>query len=95
MPAIHTQGHLSLHVEPHKRLGSDPFFWGSLKIKGDLQVDHNLQGGDRLTITVSDADGNVISTALATCGTPSFKDIKEKGTLIGTERVHTAELTGE
>lgn len=93
MPAVHTQGHL--HVEPHKRLGSDPFFWGSLKIKGDLAVDHNLQGGDRITVTASDADGNVISTAIAVVATPSFRDVKEKGALIGTERVHTAELTGE
>ncbi len=92
MPATNTQGRLSLFVKPHSALPEDPYYYGSIKLKGDFRVDHDLHGGEALHVQISDADGNIISTATMRLATPTFKDVRSDGHLIGVERIHTAEI---
>ncbi len=86
---------ITLNVQPHRRAGEGAFMFATLKIKGDFRLDHDLHGGDELTVTVADADGNVITNGKLVCATPTFKDVTEKGIYIGIDRIHVAELTAE
>lgn len=86
---------ITLHVERHRRLSDDPFLIGTVKIKGDLHVDHDLQGGQDFRVTVADSEGTVICSAKLVCATPTFKDIVEKNIHIGVERIHVLAVTHE
>lgn len=87
---------LSLHVAPHPRTiwedGETKPIVGSVKISGGLTLDHDLQQGDNLHVVVSNADGEVIAQCAATVGPIGFKPLRQSGSVIGTERVHTAEV---
>ncbi len=86
---------ITLNVEPHSCLGADYFLTGTVKIKGDLRVDHDLQGGQRFTVKVIDGDGEVICEQTLVAQTPTLKDIIEKQMHIGVERIHTLAVTAE
>lgn len=90
----HDEPQLSFRVDLHTDLiaEEEPWFFGSLKVKGDLRVGHDLQAGEELTVSIADADGQVIASAGLVVAYPGFKDIKEKGHVVGTERVHVAEV---
>jgi hypothetical protein len=90
---MHTQRQLTFDVDRHPDLeGRDAILDGTLKIAGDLSVRQDLQPGERITITIGDADGNVISTAEAEIGAVAFVPIKLEGSVIGTDRLHKAKL---
>ncbi|MEJ7783193.1 MAG: hypothetical protein WKF96_00220 [Solirubrobacteraceae bacterium] len=92
--SLHPQ--LSFDVRPHPASrrddGSPPYLQASLKVKGDFHVSRDLQPGDELTVTIADADGEVVASGLSEVGGVSFPLIKEKGHVIGTERAHVTEL---
>lgn len=92
---------LTFDVKPHPRdvqhakaLDREPWLEGSIAIKGAMRVDRNFHAGDELTVTVHDADGEVVATGECEVGMPAFKQIKIKGDPVGTERAHTAKIVG-
>ncbi len=86
-----TEQQLSFFVAPHPsaRLG-DGLLDGSLSIGGGFGVRRDLQAGDALTVTVADADGEVIATGLIEVQSVAFRPVRFKGEVVGTERFHTA-----
>jgi hypothetical protein len=88
---------LSLEVRHRPELSErDAFISGSVKLAGDLPVRKDLHAGNRLTVSVADADGTVIASGVFEVGLPNFKDIKAKGAgIIGVERVHKAKFMEE
>lgn len=84
---------LTLTIDLHSDLDPETaILWGTLKLKGDFRIDRDLNAGDELTVTVATADGEVITGGRMKCSYPHPKEITDKGRVIGTERVHTAEL---
>lgn len=84
---------LSLEVQAHPEMDNEPWLVGSLKLKGDVPVRRDLNTGDRLTVQIVDADGQVVGSGIAELDLPKFKHIKGRGVgLIGIERAHTAEF---
>jgi len=65
---------------------------GCLKLKGEMPIRQDLHVGNLLTVQVANADGEVIASGLYEVQIPGFKEIKNSGTPIGVERVHTAEF---
>jgi hypothetical protein len=88
-----TVGQLTFEVTPHRDL-DDLRIAGSLKLSGDLRVQRDLNHGDELLVTVTDADGSVLARAQATISAPpSFVPIEDKDLgLIGYDRAHRAKL---
>lgn len=94
-----THAQLSFDVAPRTIIVAGeqapaPLLGGNLKLKGELRADVNLEHGDELTVTVADADGNVIAQAVAEVDRPpSFAPVQERDIgLIGYVRAHTAKL---
>lgn len=88
-------GQLSFDVHQHpdaEARGDGAWLDGSLKIAGDFGVRENLQPGDRVTVSIADADGQVVTSAIAEIGAVSFVPVKVEGRVIGTERVHKAKI---
>lgn len=84
---------LSLAVEPHPRCAhEDALLAGSVKIAGDLYCPVDLNSGDTVTVTVANADGAVIAQGQCTAIYPQFREIEDKGTVIGTERVNRVKV---
>ncbi|MEJ7824935.1 MAG: hypothetical protein WKF48_05875 [Solirubrobacteraceae bacterium] len=81
---------LDVQLHPSLREAKDPFITGSLKIGGELHCPQDLQAGDRITVTVADADGTVIAQGEAIATYPGFREIKDHGCVIGTERINKA-----
>lgn len=79
---------------PHiEEMGNDPILRPAVKVSGDLTLTvPALQAGDAVTITVANADGEVIASGEAEIQYPSFRPIKFEGEVIGEERIHTAKL---
>lgn len=71
----------------------DPLLTGSIKIKGALPLGIDLNAGDVVTVSIGGPDGTVIASGQATATYPTFRELRDDGKLIGTERVHTAELS--
>jgi hypothetical protein len=92
-----TQQQLTLHVAPHPRAvwqnGDNKPIVGGVKVSGSLTVDHDLQPGDILTVSIADADGQVIAHTTAEVSGIAFKLLEQSGSVIGTERVHTAKVS--
>ena len=72
--------------------GDDAWLAGRLKLAVDLPVDHDLNRGDELVVSVSDAAGNVQCHGAARVIHVGFGDIKDGARVVGTERQHKAEL---
>lgn len=87
-----TAGLLSLDVDLHPSIDPDGFLIGSLKVKGGLRCDVDVQAGDRLSVQIANADGQVIASAELRGLYPHFTELKERGHVIGTERVNRAEV---
>lgn len=77
---------LSFDIGAPRRSSPD---FATLKIGGTLGVTRDLLYQEHVTVTVTDAHGEVIATQPATIGWPAFKD-KTTGELTFTERAHTA-----
>jgi hypothetical protein len=78
---------------PHiKEMGNEPVLHASIKLSGAFTTKEILQAGDELTVTIANADGEVIATGAAECGYPKFGAIKLQGEVVGEERVTTAKL---
>ncbi len=86
---------ITLDVKPHSRCSENGYLFAHLKIKGDFPIQQDLNGGDVVTVSISDMDGNVLASGQALVASPHFVDIVEKGIYLGVDRVHTATLTGE
>jgi hypothetical protein len=86
---------LTLDVHPHTEAArrEHHYIAGNLRIAGDYSVPHDLHAGDELTVTVANADGQVIAQALARVGAVTLTPIEDKDLgVIGTERVHKAKV---
>lgn len=96
MPDSTTARQLTLDVVPHPelvQLGRDGIVVGTLKIAGEYRLDRDLRAGDELTVTIADADGEVIAHGLARVGPVTLSPIEEKDAgVIGTERAHRAKV---
>jgi hypothetical protein len=94
----HHRRQLTLEVGLHPDLaanrddGREPYLAGTLKLKGDLHVGHDLDPGEELQIAVTGPDGELVTQGKATVLPPHFKNITDHGSVIGLERAHTAEL---
>jgi hypothetical protein len=89
-------GQLTFNIAPHpsaaSRPGGLPVMGASLAIKGALAIEEDLNHGDALTVTIANADGEIIATAqLEVAAPPSFVPIEDKDLgLLGYERAHKA-----
>jgi hypothetical protein len=90
MTAIDQQ--LSLDVLPDSRVVPGGVFVGSLRVSGEFAVEQNLNRGQQLVVSIADADGQVLTTALAMVVGVGFVSIYDGDTVIGTERQHKAKL---
>lgn len=84
---------LSLDVNVHpdaRRLDGQGILLGTIKASIEVNVARDLQPGDELRVIVQNADGEVLNTAELEVDTVTFKPIRDKETVIGTERVHKA-----
>lgn len=79
---------------PHiVEMGDDPILHSSIKVSGDLRLSvPALHTGDEVTITIANADGEIVASGTAEINPPGFKNIKANGEVVGEERVHTAKL---
>jgi hypothetical protein len=88
-----TDDQLSLDVGLHSAIDArDALLTGALTIGGNLVCGIDLNAGDEITVTVATADGTVIAQGLATCGYPVFREIVDRGEIIGTERCNKAKV---
>ena len=88
-----TEDQLTLDVGMHSALDArDALITGALTIGGNLTCGIDLNAGDEITISVATADGTVIAQGLATCGYPVFREIVDRGEIIGTERCNKAKV---
>jgi hypothetical protein len=86
---------LSLEVEPHPAIDvvhGKGFIAGTLRVAGELPVTRDLNVGDRLTVQIADADGQVLTSGeLELMDPPAFKTVRHKDLgPVGIERKHTA-----
>lgn len=105
MPPIARRGtaQLTLDARHHpriiERMEADPEYrphvYGALKIKGEFTVPRDLNAGDRVVITITGPDGEVITHSAAEVEYPQFRAVKNGTLTIGVERVHTAALIFE
>lgn len=80
----------TVDVHPHIReLGNDPILRPAVKIGGDFTIDEIPQHGQRYTLSISNADGEVVATAELEASLPSYKPIEFDGEPVGEERIHT------
>lgn len=64
----------------------------SVKVSAELGIDHDLNPGEDLVVIVQNADGEVIASGELEVGKLGFDPIKEKGNVVGMQRVQTAKL---
>jgi hypothetical protein len=83
---------LSLDVLPDPRLVPGGLLIGKLRISGEFGVERDLNRGEQIIVQISDADGQVITTALGMVSGVGFANIMDKEAVIGTERQHRAKL---
>lgn len=99
MPAA-ADRQLTLDVIPHPHVRQRQadelpvYMTGSLTLDA-LEVGRDLNAGDRVSVIVHNADGEVIASGQYEVGLPGFKALTHKGQHIGTERVHKATLIEE
>lgn len=95
-----TQTRLSLDVKPHptleaaRRRGDELLIAGELTIKGSFPVTQNLDHGDELAISITTADGELLTSGVLTiAGPPPLIPIESKDLgLIGYCRAHKAKV---
>lgn len=94
MTAAQLSFDVPLHAALEERMQSDraegrdaePYLTGSIKISGALHCPVDVNAGEKLTVTVADADGTVIAQTEVVGQYPAFKEITDRGIVIGTER---------
>lgn len=90
---LHPQ--LTMHVEPHPASvhpDRELYLIGGLKIAGTFSVDRDLQAGDQITVSIANADGEIVAKGVCEMKAPHFKVIEIEGEPIGMERIHTAKV---
>jgi hypothetical protein len=85
-----------LHVALAERQSEDtePYLTGSIKIGGEFHCPVDVNAGERLTVTVADADGTVVAQGEVVATYPRFKEISDRGIVIGTERINVVKAAG-
>lgn len=82
---------LSLDVGPTgDRYDGKPIF-PTYSVAGSMSAKKQLNQGDEVVVTVSGPDGEILSVGRGRVDV-SFKDIEQKGTLVGVERRHAAKI---
>lgn len=78
-----------VEVHPHvQELGNDPMLRAAVKIGGDFTVSEIPQNGRLYTVSIANADGEIIATAELEAGPPQYKNVKFDGEVVGEERIH-------
>lgn len=99
MPETRQPQQLTLDVAPHPDIqhrDGPHYISGTLKVGGDVRVNRDLQPGDELTVSVHNADGEVVGSERLEVGPVTFKPIEDKDLgVIATERQHRAKVTGD
>lgn len=88
---------ITLHVEQHPH-ARDLEHGGYLQAEVGLdavEIDRDLQPGDRLTVTVANADGEIIGQGTQEAGGVGFKPLKVEKMTIGMIRSHKAKTVYE
>lgn len=99
--AAHGRGprQLSLFVQQDRRLvgtdGGNPVRDAEVKLKGALRVRMNLQPGDTLYLSLSNASGEVIGAGEYEVDAIAFDPIKADGAVLGVTRVHKLAVKDE
>lgn len=90
MDVIQGGQQLSLEFKPHPvmRARRHAVLYGTLKLSGDLRIGRDLNSGERITVTISGPDGEVLCHHDAEIDYAFGKPIRERGDVIGVERVH-------
>jgi NAD(P)H-dependent FMN reductase len=71
----------TVDVHPHVvELGNDPILRPAVKIGGDFTVSSIPQNGERFTLQIADADGEIVATAELEAGPPAYKNIATAAT---------------
>lgn len=83
---------LTLFVARDQRHFGGDVAAGSIKLGKALTVRRDLNPGDQLTVTVTNAKGEQIAAGLYTVEGIGFAPIKAEGIVMGTERVHGTSL---
>lgn len=83
---------LSFLVRAHPA-ARDGWLDATLAVGGAFTVRHDLQPGAELTVSIADADGEVIATGVVAVASVGFVPITNDGDVVGTTRVHKAKLT--
>lgn len=85
---------LSLHVDapPSLRDDADLPMSGVVLVRGDIPLARDLQPGELLRISVTDADGQPLSSATLKVRQVQFKVLEIGEVTVGIERRHTARL---
>lgn len=76
--------------------GEHVFLHGSLEVKVDVGVDRDFNQGEKLLVTIADADGQVVNRAVCEVKPVTFEPLEEATIgVYGTLRRHKAVPTGE
>jgi hypothetical protein len=89
-----TERQLSLAVDDPRRELEDrkPPALGTIAISGRLSVGRDLYRRDRVRVVITDEDGELLATGLATVKRVSFEEHEERGGYLWTERAHRVRL---
>lgn len=88
---------ITLHVDQHPHCRDLPhggYLDAAVALEA-IDIDRDLQPGDRLTVTVANADGEMIGQAVQEVGPVGFKPMKLEGKTIGQTRAHKAKTVIE
>jgi hypothetical protein len=83
-------GQITLHVDQHpqaRELDHGGYMEAQLAPES-IEIDRDLQPGNLVTVTVANADGEIIGTAKQEVGQVGFKPLKIERRTIGTVRAH-------
>lgn len=92
------QAQLFYDVKPHVDIVHQPLedqmLMTSIKVRGDMSLAGKvLNPGEQVTISVSDADGEILASGVCEILSPSFGVLELDGNVVGMERKHTAKVT--
>lgn len=83
---------ITLHVDQHPQARDLPHGGYLVAEIGPeaIEIDRDLQPGDHVTVTVANADGEIIGTAEQEVGGIGFKPLKMEKRTVGQIRAHKA-----
>lgn len=92
-----TQAALFYDVKPHVDIINLPLeeqlLLTTVKVNGEMSLRGQvLDPGTQVTVSVADADGEIIASGVCEVQSPKFGVLQVEGNVVGMERVHTAKV---